>query len=156
VQESDRMFMRDASDYFLGKYKLELPDEFLKRWIQKSSENPVTPEQVEEDYKNYSQSLKWQLITNEMIKKFDLKLEEGELLEEAKALLIKNYKSYGYPAPADEELIETAQRVLQNNDERKKLVDGIFDRKIMTHLKENMKLSEKEVSFDKFVELAKK
>ncbi|MEM7163690.1 MAG: trigger factor [Bacteroidota bacterium] len=41
VQESDRMFMRDASDYFLGKYKLELPDEFLKRWIQKSSNSCV-------------------------------------------------------------------------------------------------------------------
>ncbi len=156
VQESDRMFMRDASDHFLAKYKLELPDEFLKRWIQKSSEEPVTPEQVEQDYTNYSNSLKWQLITNEMIKKFDIKMEEGELVNEAKNLLVRNYTSYGYPVPADEELQETAMRVLQNNDERKKLVDSIFDRKILAHLNENMKISEKEISFDKFVELAKK
>lgn len=156
VSESDRLFMRDASDHYISKYKVELPDEFLKRWIQRSSENPVTPEQVEQDYKNYSMSLKWQLITNEMIKKFDLKLEEEEVLNEAKGFIVKNYASYGYPIPPEEELNETAQRVLQNQEERKKLVDVIFDKKIKDHLKENMKISEKEVSFDKFVEMAKK
>ncbi|NND78010.1 MAG: trigger factor [Flavobacteriales bacterium] len=156
VTESDRMFMRDASDHFISKHKVQLPDEFLKRWIQRSSEKPVTPEQVEQDYNNYAMSLKWQLITNEMIKNFGLKLEEDEVLNEAKSLIVRNYAQYGYPSPADEELQETAVRVLQNQDERKKLVDAIFDRKIKDYLKENMKLSEKEVSFDKFVELAKK
>ena len=154
VTDSDRMFMRDASDYFIKKYKIALPDEFLKKWIQQSSEKPVTPEEIEKDYENYSKSLKWQLITNEMIKKFDIKVEEEEIRNEARELLIRNYSAYGYPTPEGDALEETVNRVLENQEEQKRLIDMIFDKKIMNFLKENMKIAEKDVSFEKFKDLA--
>ena len=67
VVESDRMLKNDVVLYLVKKVKLEMPDEFLKRWLVQTSEKPLTLEQVESDYHMYSKSLKWQLLENKIL-----------------------------------------------------------------------------------------
>ncbi|MCB0779094.1 MAG: trigger factor, partial [Flavobacteriales bacterium] len=42
-RDSDRLYLRDVLRKLEEKHQVELPDGFLKRWIQETSENPVTP-----------------------------------------------------------------------------------------------------------------
>ena len=44
-RDSDRLYLRDVLRKLEEKDQVELPDGFLKRWIQETSENPVTPEE---------------------------------------------------------------------------------------------------------------
>ena len=60
--DADRKLKADIQDKLIEKLKLKLPDNFLKRWIKESNEKPITVEQVEEEYDNYSKGLQWQLI----------------------------------------------------------------------------------------------
>ena len=48
--------------------------------------------------------LKWQLIQGNIFKANDIKLENEEVIEFTKGLLVSNYAQYGMPAPEDEEL----------------------------------------------------
>jgi len=156
VNDSDRMLTRSVYDSLLEKTEVELPDTFLKRWIQLSNENEITMEQIDADYDNYAKGLKWQLIQSAIFKANDIKLENDEVIEYTKGLLVNNYAQYGMPAPEDEELTQSAMQVLQNQEEANKVYDMLAERKLTTYFKETVKLNEKEVSYDEFTELAAK
>ncbi|XOV68863.1 MAG: trigger factor [Fluviicola sp.] len=154
VNDSDRMLTRAVYDNLLEKTEVELPDDFLKRWIQMSNETEISMEQIEEEYDNYAKGLKWQLIQSAIFKANDIKLENDEVIEFTKGLLANNYAQYGMPAPEDEELTQSAMQVLQNRDEANKVYDMLAERKLTAYFKETVKLNEKEVSYDEFTELA--
>ena len=152
--DSDRLFKRDISKAMIEKYNPDLPDEFLKRWIRMTNENPISAEDVEKDYVEYRKSLQWQLIFNELISQDAISVSQEEVIGKTKELLIGNYAQYGMPAPEDKELEESAKRVLGNQDEARKIYDMLYDEKLIAYVKENASTKDKEVSFDKFVEMA--
>ena len=153
-KESDRLFKRDLSQKLLKKLKLDLPADFLKKWIMASQKEEVTMEQVEADFDNYSESLKWQLVENKIIKDNEIKVEFDEVLAHTKELLGQQYAQYGMMIPEEEELNKYAANVLQNQEEARRIYDALFEVKVMAFLKETVKISEKEVSYDDFVKLA--
>ncbi len=154
VSDSDRLFKRDISKEMIEKYNPDLPDEFLKRWIRLTNENPISAEEVERDYAEYRKSLQWQLIFNELVSQDAIKVSQDDVIEKTKELLVGNYAQYGMPAPEDKELEESAKRVLGNQDEARKIYDMLYDEKLIAYVKENASVDDKEVSFDKFVKMA--
>jgi len=152
-RDQDYVFKNAAVELLLEKIKVDLPDAFMKKWIQLSSENPVTAEQVEADYDKYAKGLKWQLIENEIIKQNEIKVSREEMLENQKNMMAQQYAQYGFPLD-DEMLEKLAMEGLQNKEESQKLNDHLYNLKITQVMKDKMKVKEKEVSMDKFVELA--
>jgi len=150
----DRKLKADVQEKLLDKLKLSLPDEFLKRWIVASNEKPITQEQIEEEYDEYAKSLKWQLIENKIISGNNVKVEPEEVMEHTKGLLKQQMESMGMPAPEDKELEETANRVLQNQEEARNIYGMLFDTKLIELFKNTFKLKEKEVSYDDFIKIA--
>ena len=78
-RDSDRMYLRDVLRRLEEKHQVELPDGFLKRWIQETSENPVTPEEVEQGYGEYAEGLRRQLLQDGIIEKYGLEATGEEL-----------------------------------------------------------------------------
>lgn len=155
VNDSDRILTRYIYDDLISKTKVELPDTFLKRWIRLSNEKPILPEQIEAEYDGYAKSLKWQLIQGTIFKSNDIKLDNQELIEFTKGLLVSNYAQYGMPAPEDKELTENAMQVLSKKEEANRVAEMLADQKLIQYFKNTVKLNEKEVSYDEFVEIAK-
>jgi len=58
---------------------------------------------------------------------------------------------FGQNDPKDEELEGIAARILSNQDEVKRLSEQLMNKKLLDFFKENVKLKEKEVTFDEFV-----
>jgi trigger factor len=155
--DADRKLKVDLQDELIKKLKLKLPDTFLKRWIRESNEKPITVEQVEADYDNYSKGLQWQLIENKLIQSNEIKVTPEEVVEHTKGLLAQQMAGMGLPGGTnDEELTETANRVLQNEEEAKNLYMMLYDAKLMDLYKSTLKLKEKEVTYEAFVKLAYK
>lgn len=156
VNDSNRMFKRDASEQLVKKLKLDLPDTFLKRWIKMSNDKPVTEEQIESEYEGYSNGLRWQLIENKIIEDNDLKVEHEEVMNYTKGLIANNFQQYGMPIPPEEELNKNALSVLENKEEAQRIYQSLYDAKVMEYMKNTVKLVEKEVTYDEFVKLASK
>jgi len=152
--ESDKLFMNTMSKNLLDKTVLVLPDNFLKRWIKTSNEKPITDEQLEKDYDMYAKSLKWQLIENKMIELGGIKIGQEDVLAKAKQFVAGQYAQYGLPAPDDENLTVHAKQMMENNDESRKIFDLILEDRLISYLKETVKLNEKKVSYDDFVKAA--
>ena len=152
--ESDKLFINTMSKSLLDKTTIALPDDFLKRWIKATNEKPITDEQLEKDYDIYAKSLKWQLIQNKMIEAGGIKIGQEDVLAKAKQFVASQYAQYGLPAPDDENLNAHAKQILENNDESRKIFDQLLEDRLISYLKETVKLNEKKVSYDDFVKAA--
>ncbi|MFK8043959.1 MAG: trigger factor [Crocinitomicaceae bacterium] len=152
--DSDKIFSQKVTETVIEKTKFDLPEQFLKRWIKESSKEEISVEEIEADFDNYKKSLKWQLIQNRIIKDNNMQVQAPEVMEYTKGLLINQYAQYGMPAPEDSELETQAKNVLSNQEEANKIYENIYGFKIMQFFKENVKLNEKALQYDKFVEEA--
>ena len=114
----------------------------------------ITKEQIEDEYEQYSKSLKWQLIESKIISDNELKVEQEEVVAFAKELLAQQYTQYGMPAPEEEDLTQSAVKVLQNQEEAKRIYEAIYETKIIEFAKSIVKIDEKELSYDDFVKVA--
>ncbi|MDG1283305.1 MAG: trigger factor, partial [Flavobacteriales bacterium] len=129
-------------------------DEFLKRWLLKTSEQPITIEVLDKEYDMYAKSLQWQLIENKVMEIFNVKVTQDDVLAHAKKLISIQMKQYGQLEGDDKQLTDIVNNILKNEEERKKIYDQIFDERTLKVYKENFKLTEKSISYDQFVKLA--
>jgi len=154
VGESDRKFQNDAVEFLLEKTSFDLPEDFLKRWMQTVSEKPVTLDEIENDFEGYKKSLKWQIIENKIAKENNLSVAKEEAIAETKKLITAQMAQYGQLSPEEEQLEQYAQQVLANKEEEKNIYDRIFASKMTVFFKESFKMNEKEISYEDFVKLA--
>ena len=154
--DSDRLLTREIFNDLIVKTTVELPNRFLKRWIKLSQETPITDEQIDLEFDNYLKNLKWQLIQGTIFRENKIGLDNQEVIEFTKSLLISNFAQYGIPAPEEKELLASAMQVLQNREEANRVYDMLAEQKLTQYFKSTVKLNEKEVSYDKFVEMAAK
>ena len=154
VVESDRKFKADIQDEILSKLNISLPDGFLKRWIAATNEKPVTPEQIESEYDQYAKQLKWQLIENKIIKQYNIQVPFNEVVDYTKELLKQQLASMGLPSDDDKDLTETANRVLQNQEEARNIYMMLYDKKMIELFKTTLKVNQKEISYEDFIKVA--
>lgn len=154
ANDSDRIMMRDAYNHIMENTKLDLPSDFLKRWIAISSEKPMPAEELENLYPEYEKSMKWQLIQGKIFKDNNLQLKQEEVVNYTKDLIIRQYAQYGIPAPEDKDLTASANQLLQNKEESSRIFDMLAETKLIEFVKATAKLSDKKVSYDEFVEIA--
>ncbi len=152
VAESDRQFMNNAVEKLVEMAKIDLPDEFMKRWILENGQGKMTEEQIESQYDSYSNSLKWQLIEAKLVKEHDIKVSEEDVRNQ-----IKSYFS-SMQEKQDEEtekrMDEIVNSIMQNREETKRIYDQLYDKKLLDLFKENIKQVKKSVTYDEFVKLA--
>ena len=76
------------------------------------------------------------------------------MVEHTKELILQQFAQMGQGPMGDEELNQTAQRVLSNQEEAKKLYEKLYGQKVMTLFKTKFTLENKEVAYDDFFKKA--
>lgn len=153
---SDQKLMRDIQDKLIEKAKMDLPDEFLKRWLMNMNEKPITKEQLESEYDQYALGLKWQLIENRIIKEQNLEVKHEDAVAHAIQLLKQQFGPMNQGMMQDSDLEEMAGRILSNQEESKKIYDQLYDVKLLELYKTTFKIKEKKISYDDFLKLVNK
>jgi trigger factor len=155
VNDSERKFYNDVVDRLMSKVNFNLPSDFLKRWIVAVNEKPVSPEQVESEFDGYAKGLKWQLIENKIIKDNNIAVTKEEVMDHTKNLILAQFGKMQQMPMSDEDLENTAKRVLGNEEEAKKIYEQVYGQKVMTLFKTKFTLENKEVAYDEFFNTAK-
>ncbi len=149
VNDSDYKFSIDAKAKFVKKCDITLPEAFLKRWIIASNKE-VTAEQVEKEFPQYADDIKWQIIKSKIVEDNELKVSEEDVREVAKEFARMQMQQYGLANLPDEHLNGFVDKILESEKERKNIVDRASEVKIMQHIKGAVKLDEKEVEVEEF------
>ena len=154
-RESEYRFMVDAREAMIKKAKIDLPVEFLKRWMVETNEQ-LTEEQVNEDFAKYEDDFRWQLIKEHLLKQQDIKVSEAEALEAAKGMALNQYMQYGISNVPDDYLENYAREMMSKPEEARKFYEQKGEEKLIEYIKSTVKLDEKEVSSEKFRKLYEK
>lgn len=148
--ESDYKFLLDTRAYAEKKVgKLEYPDELLNRIMRKN--NPDKDEAFVE--KNYDESIKqltWHLIKEQLVKAHDIKVEDQDIKEVARAAARAQFAQYGMSNVPDEYIDNYVNDLLKKQESVGAFIDRAVDTKLTQVLKNAVKLNEKEISLDDF------
>lgn len=150
-QQSDQQLLNDVTESLIENNKFELPKEFLQKWIRTVGEKPLTEEEAKEEFEKSEQGLRFQLIEGKLIAENDLQVKFEDLKTFAKERIKEQMAQFGQTDPAEKELDDIAARVLSNQEEVKRLSEQLLNEKLLAFYKENIKLEEKEVTYEDFV-----
>jgi trigger factor len=149
LYSSDYKFSIDSRDALVKNIQFDLPEAFLKRWILATNDK-MTVEQIEADFDSFMLDLKWQLIKDKIIKDNELKITEDDVRALAKEMAAMQFRQYGLNNVADEHLENYANKMLEKEEERRKLVSKKQEDVIIAAIKAKVALDMKEISHEEF------
>ncbi|MBQ7985390.1 MAG: hypothetical protein IJ250_07140, partial [Bacteroidales bacterium] len=157
AREADTYFLNKASEELVKSIKMELPEEFLKRWLKATANSEDDAKKIEDNFDKYLDGIRWQMIEGEIAQKYGIKVGDDDIINYYKTELLPSY----FPAMPDESeeqkkereqhLDSVARNMLNEREQSKQVYNYLFDRKITDVLKQNMKVSQKKLNMDEFL-----
>ena len=153
--EAKNYTMKLIQDKLLDTTKIETPDNFYKKWIQETSKEEVTNQELEENYGNYVEDLKWTLIVNRVAEDNDIKVEHKDVVEHAKELIKAQFAAYGMGDNVNENLEPFADNYLKGNDGQNyyNTYNKVRSERIMNFIINKMDIGYKKVKPEDFSKL---
>ena len=154
VNQTDQKLLNDVTEYLIENTKFNLPDEFLKKWMQTAGEKKLSLVEAELEYEKSEKGLRYQLIEAKLIEQNDIKIDPSQIKNFAKELIKSQMKQYGQNNPDEKELESISQRILSNKEEVKRISDQLLSKKLIELFKSKLKFKNNKVTYDKFIEMA--
>ncbi len=153
AQEADFRFSKDAKNYLLEKAGLNVAENFLKRWIYVINDGKFTMEDIEKEWDLFIVDYKWQMVRSYLMEKYNVKIEEADLLASAKGFAAYQFAMYGMNNVPDEQLESFAKNILSQEEQGRRILDQVENEKTLAAVREVVTLKKKKISVEKFREL---
>ena len=153
AQEADFRFSKDAKNYLLEKAGLNVAENFLKRWIYVINDGKFTMEDIEKEWDLFIVDYKWQMVRSYLMEKYNVKIEEADLLASAKGFAAYQFAMYGMNNVPDEQLESFAKNILSQEEQGRRILDQVENEKTFAAVREVVTLKKKKISVEKFREL---
>jgi len=152
ASQADQQFLNAVTESLIENTKFELPAEFLKKWLAVSGEKPMTAEQAKEEYERSEKGLRYQLIESKLMQNHkELQYNFEDMKEYTKGFVKQQMSQFGDNQIGEKELDDIVMRVLSNQEEVKRLSDQLKNEKLLKFFRENVKMKNKEVTYEDFI-----
>ena len=147
--ESDYKLLMDIRTYLMEKVgKLEYNESILRRIMDMSKAEGETVS--EEEFQKSLTELTWHLIKEQLAKKFEIKIDDNDVLGVAKDATRDQFAQYGM-ANVPEDLLENyAKEMLKQDKTREALINRAVDVKLIQSIKSVITLNEETISVEDF------
>lgn len=151
--DSDFRFIQDLKTYLTKRVgELEFPEAMLKR-IMKLNNPDKDVENIEKNFQLSLKELTWHLIKEQLSDQLEIKVEQPDVLETAKAAARMQFEQYGMMNVPDDVLTNYANKMLENKEQAEGLVSRAEENKIAQKAKDVVKLKKKAVTLAEFNKL---
>ncbi len=147
-QEADFRFVLDAREYLLNKTNIELPEEFMKKWLFTINEGKFTMEDIEKDFALFCKDFRWQMISQYIMREQKMEITREEVLAVAKQMAKYQFAMYGLNDVPEEQLNHYAESILANEKEGRRIVEKTEQDKVIGYVKSVVTLEEKAISIE--------
>ncbi len=152
-QESDYRLSQDLRKYLVDKAGVQVPESFLKRWLYETNKEKFSKEDVDKEFDAFLGDFRWQLVRGYLMKKFDLKIEDKDMVEAAKAYASYQYAMYGMGNVPEQFITDAAMNILKDERQLRNIEESVENEKVIAAVKEKVTLQNKRISEAKFREL---
>ena len=153
AQEADFRFSKDAKEFLLEKANVAVAENFLKRWVYVANDGKFTMEDIEKDWPLFIVDYKWQMVRSFLMNKYNVKVEEADLLASAKGFAAYQFAMYGMNNVPEEQLESFAKNILSQEEQGRRILDQVENEKTFAAVREVVTLKKKKISVEKFREL---
>ena len=154
AQEADFRFNKDARNFLVEKADLTIAEKFLKRWVYVVNDGKFTMEDIEKEWDLFIADYKWQMVRSYLMEKYNVKIEEADLLASAKGFAAYQFAMYGMNNVPEEQLEAFAKNILSQEEQGRRILDQVENEKTVAAVREVVTLKKKKISVEKFRELA--
>ncbi len=170
--DAERKLLTDIQKVLVDSSSIALPDDFLKRYfVATNTDEKLTPEKIINEYAETSDALRWQLIENNILKKYEVKVSMDDAKEYVKDYFRKNDAFKGMPEQEhehaegeehdhkkeDEKRLDMiAEQVLKNEKEARQIFQVLYDRKLLALYREKLSIKTKKATYKEFIDEAYK
>ena len=155
LSESAKWYYRNKlQEELLAANPLELPDEFLKKWMLKSQED-YTEERVAEEYPNFTQSVIWSLLVEQVMKDEEIEITREDLEESVRKIIRENMGAVE-GGMDDEKENEFVNHAMQNKEMVEMQFRRVRDERLYAALEEKVPGEQESITATDFVEMTKK
>lgn len=153
-REAEYLLRIDSEKALLENIAIELPEEFLRKWLIQVNEGKFTPEQIDADFENVKKDIRLNLIKNEVATQNEIKVEYPEVLERTKEMIRGQFGMY---APADNSMDEMIERIANGyltdknkQDNFMKMFNEVYAAKVSDVIVSKVKTESKNITVDEF------
>jgi len=150
IQSKNRLH-NEIFETLVHETNIDLPVEFLKRWMQKGGEKERTFEEVEAEFSSFDHQLRWTLISDKLIRENGIEVSMDELKDFARQQIM------GYYGVQNGDDAAWLNPVVDNMMKDEKYLDNTYRQlitdKLLTWCESKFQLNEKEVALDEFINL---
>ena len=148
--DSDYKLLLDTRSYLMERIgKMEFPEALLRR-IMEMNKAEGAESISEEDFRKSITELSWHLIKEQLAKKFEVKIDDNDVLAVAKAATRDQFMQYGMGNVPEELLENYATGMLKQEKTREALINRAVDIKLIEAVKSTVTLNEEQISVEDF------
>lgn len=152
-QESAYRFMLDAREYLLNKTNIQVPEQFMKKWLYTINEGKFSMEDIEKDFALFLKDFRWQLIRQYICKEQNIQITREDVLAVAKHIAGYQFAMYGLNNVPDEQLTQYAESLLGNEKEGRRIYEKTEEDKVLAYVKGVVSLDVKDITIDELHKL---
>lgn len=147
-KQQKSLVYRGIMDALIEKNQMELPDEFLKRWL--SSNNPdVKSEDIEKEYEGFEKNLRWSLVKSKLAKDHNIEVSPEELRESVKKKIMSYMAQY---QQSDFDVEPMINNYLGNREQVEKEYEEAMAEKLFDEIYNKVTLKPEKISIEDFRE----
>jgi len=135
----NQRFMNDAIEALIDNVPVELPDDFVKRYILVAQKD-MTPEKLETEYNQYKRAFQWQLIENKLLEENEVQVNADDVRDYFRKYFIDNYFGAIYSKEMEPRIDEMVNEAMKNQESVKQVYDMLFDLKLANKLRDKLNI----------------
>ena len=151
AEQAEQKLTDDVVNALIENTKFDLPEAFLKKWLQTVGEKKLSPAEAEAEYYRSEKGLRFQMIEGRALAQSDIKINFEDLKSFTSKSIRQQMAQFGQMNPTDQEVEGIVARVLSNQEEVKRLSEQVTKDKLLQMLVEKANPTTKEVTYEQFV-----
>lgn len=143
---------REIMDGIMDKNNVELPVEFLKKYLKETNEN-ISDEVLEKEFDAFAKNMKWSMQKSHLAKQYEIEVVEDDLRSHFTNSVFSYMRNYGN---MDYSFItKTVDRLMEDKEQVNKAYEEILADKVFQKIGENITRNKISISQEDFVEKVK-
>ena len=154
AREFDRVgnerMQNEIYELLVHNVSMELPVDFLKRWMKEGGEKPRSDEEVEQEYSTFDHQLRWTLISDKLLVDYGIEVSREEVMEDIKARVLAYFGMTPDMAGETPWMDEYMAKVVQDEKTMDETYRRLLYNKLFAELITKFNVTEQEVPEEEF------
>jgi trigger factor len=156
-READAAFHKELKKSLLENTKVDMPEEYLKKYLVSSYEAKSESDIKDFDIqlKKLEEELKWVLISDEIAEKNSIQINDENVLDYTRSLVRSEFYRSNMPEPDDKTVQQYAINYLKQESNYSRTIIFLKDSAVFEHIKGIISPKEESISTEKLTSMKK-